>query len=107
MHFERISVLEARDLIARLENAERPKKAKIVDVRDERSFAAEHIKDASHLDNASLQDFIDNSEFDLPVLVYCYHGHMSMNVASYLASLGFTNVYSLDGGFEAWKAFKT
>ena len=41
---------------------------------------------------------------DTPVLVYCYHGISSQNAAAFLIERGFETVYSLDGGFEAWRA---
>ena len=37
-----------------------------------------------------------------PVLVYCYHGNMSRDIASMIVSFGFKNVSHLVGGWEAW-----
>jgi thiosulfate sulfurtransferase len=37
------------------------------------------------------------------VVVVCYHGNSSQSAAAYLASQGFSDVYSLDGGFELWQ----
>jgi thiosulfate sulfurtransferase len=36
-------------------------------------------------------------------VVYCYHGHTSLGGAAYLMDQGFTEVYSLIGGFERWR----
>lgn len=103
MDFKRIVVAEARELIMKTTNGRQTNKLQIFDIRDENSYAAGHIQGAKHLHNGNLQEFIDSGEFELTVLVYCYHGHMSMNAAAYLASQGFADTYSLDGGFEAWK----
>ncbi len=32
----------------------------------------------------------------------CYHGISSQGAAQYLVNQGFEEVYSVDGGFEAW-----
>jgi len=78
--------------------------AVVVDVRDAQSFAQAHIPGARHLDNHSLQDFIAQADLDQPLIVSCYHGNSSQGAAAYLASQGFREVYSLDGGFELWRA---
>lgn len=41
---------------------------------------------------------------DAPVVLYCRSGPMSVRAATALAGLGFTHVYSLEGGFNAWSA---
>ncbi len=75
----------------------------IVDIRDDQSYARDHIDTAVHLHDSNLQEFIDNADLKAPVLVYCYHGLTSQSAAAYLAEQGFSDTYSLEGGFEAWK----
>ena len=77
--------------------------AKLVDIRDEQSFAAGHIKDSVHLTNGSLHSFMSETEFETPVIVCCYHGISSQQAAQFLIHQGFEEVYSMDGGFEAWR----
>ncbi|MGE8393794.1 thiosulfate sulfurtransferase GlpE [Pseudomonas sp. BIGb0427] len=77
--------------------------AVVVDIRDPQAFAAGHITGASHLDNHSVADFIRNADLDAPTVVVCYHGNSSQSAAAYLISQGFSDVYSLDGGFELWR----
>jgi len=76
----------------------------IADVRDQSSFEAEHINGATHLSVKALNDFCQTTHHDTPILVYCYHGISSQSVAQHLVDQGFTQVYSLIGGFEAWKS---
>lgn len=77
--------------------------ARVVDIRDEQSFVAGHIAGAVHLSNGSLQPFMAQTEFDTPVIVCCYHGVSSQQAAQFLIHQGFDEVYSMDGGFEAWQ----
>jgi rhodanese-related sulfurtransferase len=41
---------------------------------------------------------------DAPIVVYCRSGGMSVQVAATLAAAGYTKIYELKGGFNAWKA---
>lgn len=94
--FKRIAPEQAQAL--------REKGAVVVDIRDPQSFAAGHINGALHLDNHSLADFIARADLDAPLIVTCYHGNSSQSAAAYLVGQGFSDVYSLDGGFELWHA---
>lgn len=76
----------------------------IVDIRDPQSFSNGHIPEAIRLDNQSLPTFMSSTPKDCPLIVVCYHGHSSQNAAAYLASQGYGEVYSLDGGFEQWRS---
>lgn len=76
--------------------------AALVDIRDPQSFEAGHTPGAFHLTNASLQTFMQQNDFERPVMVMCYHGNSSRSAAQYLLHQGFDAVYSIDGGFEAW-----
>lgn len=93
--FQRITPQQAQPL--------REQGAVVVDIRDAQSYALGHISGARHLDNHSLADFIAQADFDKPLIVACYHGNSSQSAAAYLAHQGFSEVYSLDGGFELWR----
>ncbi|WP_117236404.1 thiosulfate sulfurtransferase GlpE [Vibrio maerlii] len=78
-------------------------KARLADIRDPQSFAVAHAEDAFHLTNDTIVGFMDEIEFDQPILVMCYHGISSQGAAQYMVNQGFEEVYSVDGGFEAWQ----
>ncbi|MDP5292820.1 thiosulfate sulfurtransferase GlpE [Oceanimonas sp. CHS3-5] len=78
-------------------------RARLVDIRDPQSFAQAHAEGAFHLTNDSLVTFTNEVDYDTPVIVMCYHGISSQGAAQYLVNQGFEEVYSLDGGFEAWR----
>ncbi|MCU4674359.1 thiosulfate sulfurtransferase GlpE [Catenovulum sp. 2E275] len=86
-----------------LTELQQTQKVAIVDIRDEASFNAGHIQGAFHLTNGSLAQFMQQTDYEQPVVVVCYHGVSSQGAAQYIAEQGFEQVYSMDGGFEAWR----
>lgn len=93
--FQRISPEQASQLLEQ--------GAALIDIRDPQSYALGHINDAVHLDNDSLPRYVATADKHNPLIVCCYHGNSSQPAAAYLASLGFDQVSSLDGGFELWR----
>jgi thiosulfate sulfurtransferase len=94
--FKRISIQQAEEL---QQNAS----AIVVDIRDPQSYANGHIPGAIHLTNDNVAEFIEQTDKTRPVVVVCYHGNSSQPAAQFLAEQGFEQVFSMDGGFEAWK----
>lgn len=94
--FERISIAQAKALIA-------AETCNIIDIRDAQSYTESHVPEATHLEGNAVDAFIAASNPDLPLLIYCYHGNSSQSAAQYFAGLDFKRVYSVDGGFEAWR----
>jgi len=78
-------------------------KSILVDIRDFISYAEGHVKNAIHLTQDYLPHFIAKTDKSAPVLVMCYHGNSSQSIASYLTRQGFTDVYSVDGGYDGWQ----
>lgn len=75
----------------------------LIDIRDEASFQQGHMEGAVHVGNHNIQDYIREADLDKPLIVVCYHGNSSQPAAAYLHEQGFEDVYSMDGGFEAWR----
>jgi thiosulfate sulfurtransferase len=92
--FKNITIDDAKVLIE--------KNAVIVDIRDEASYLEGHLEGAIHLTEANLPLFIQQNDFDNPIVIYCYHGHSSQHAADFLSKQGFDEVYSVLGGYTAW-----
>lgn len=75
----------------------------VVDIRDPQSFAAGRVPGAVSINNATVDNFLHTTDASKPLLVFCYHGHSSQGAADFFAGQGFDEVYSVDGGFEAWR----
>ncbi len=76
----------------------------IVDIRDSDAFEQGHVENAQHVSGENLEKFVETSDFNQPLLVYCYHGNSSQPAAAYFGDRGFEDVYHLVGGFESWRS---
>jgi len=78
--------------------------AHIVDVREADEFAAGHLPEARNIPLAKLADRVSEIEKfkDKPVIVCCAAGMRSAKGCGELGKLGFSRVYSLAGGVDAW-----
>ena len=77
----------------------------LLDIRDEKEFAAGHLPRARHIPLADLPTrAAEIQKFkDKPVLVTCRTGNRSSSAVRELKKLGFTNVFQLKGGLAAWE----
>lgn len=75
----------------------------VVDIRDEQVFNQAHIPNSMHLHSGVMAQFLQETDEDTPVIVTCYHGISSQPAAQYIAEQGYTQVYSLEGGFTQWQ----
>lgn len=74
----------------------------LLDIRDVDSYNTGHVDNAINLTGDNASDIIGKTNKEVPVLVMCYHGNSSQSVAAYLCQQGFSDVYSIDGGYEGW-----
>jgi thiosulfate/3-mercaptopyruvate sulfurtransferase len=78
--------------------------AVILDVRDAGAFHESHLDGAQHVSSANLSAVIGSTANTQPILIYCYHGNASREYAQIFSDFGFAEVYSLDGGYDAWRS---
>lgn len=79
--------------------------ALVLDVRDEKEFAAGHLPKARHIPVRDLSGRLGEiSKFkDKPVIVTCKSGTRSAAACRLLRKSGFTKVFQLKGGIAAWQ----
>ncbi len=80
--------------------------ALIVDVRDNKEFAAGHISGAVNIPFGSIDTRaveLEKSK-DKPIVVVCKIGQHSSSVGKKLKKLGFEDVRRLSGGMAEWNA---
>lgn len=76
--------------------------AKLVDVREAEEFNAGHVKGAVHLGKGVIERDIEKAIPDpaTPLYLYCGGGFRSALAADNIQKMGYTNVYSIDGGWR-------
>src|SRR4051795_12553665 len=76
-----------------------------VDVREPDEWQEGHLPGAIHVERGNLESRIESVAPDKaqPVVLYCAAGNRSAFAAKTLEELGYTNAYSLIGGFTDWK----
>ena len=79
--------------------------ALLLDVREPDEYGQGAVPDSVHISRGQLESSIENRVPDksTPLVVMCAGGVRSAFAAKTLAQLGYTNVVSMDGGFNKWK----
>ncbi len=77
----------------------------LVDVREESEWAAGHLPKAEHLGKGIIERDIETRIPDpnAEIVLYCGGGYRSAIATDMLQKMGYTNVWSMDGGFRGWK----
>ncbi|HEU4920701.1 MAG TPA: molybdopterin-synthase adenylyltransferase MoeB [Candidatus Limnocylindrales bacterium] len=83
-----------------------PEGTTIVDVREASEWEQGHLPNAVHISKSYVEQQIEGAvpDRDAPVVLYCAGGIRSLFAAQTLEQLGYTNVASMSGGFQAWKS---
>jgi len=80
----------------------------LVDTREESEWNAAHAAGAIHLGKGIIERDIEKTVPDAKkkIVLYCGGGFRSALAADALQKMGYENVYSLAGGWRAWKEGK-
>ena len=98
----RINEVNVAETRARL--AANPK-ARLIDVREDDEWRAGHAARAEHLGKGIIERDIEATVPDksTELILYCGGGYRSALAADVLQDMGYTSVWSMAGGWKAWK----
>ncbi|PMR73764.1 thiosulfate sulfurtransferase GlpE [Billgrantia endophytica] len=94
---KRISVEDAEALLDRKENV------MLLDMRDAQAYCQGHDPRAIHLSDFILRSLLKYTPRHVHVIINCHQGDASQDMVRQFSDCGFSNCYSLDGGYQAWK----
>ncbi len=86
---------------AQLESDVKIGQSKIIDVRKESEYQAEHVEDAYSRPLASINEWIKDIASEEHFYLHCAGGYRSMIAASILQARGYRNFSEIEGGFNA------
>ncbi len=78
---------------------------KLIDVREDNEWDDSHAAGAIHLGKGIIERDIESTvpDKDAELILYCGGGYRSALAADVLQNMGYTNVFSMAGGWKAWK----
>jgi rhodanese-related sulfurtransferase len=78
---------------------------RLIDVREDNEWEAAHAAGAEHLGKGIIERDIETTVPDkaTELILYCGGGYRSALAADVLQNMGYTNVFSMAGGWKAWK----
>ena len=101
---------EARERVREVTTAEAEQAshqgATLIDCREDSEWEQGHATGAKHLSKSYIEQDIEAlvPDRDAAVIVYCAGGIRSLFAAETLVDMGYSDVTSMSGGFQAWKS---
>lgn len=79
--------------------------ARLIDVREDGEWERGRASGAQHMGRGVIERDIENEIPDkgAELILYCGGGYRSALAADNLQRMGYTNVYSMAGGWKAWR----
>jgi hydroxyacylglutathione hydrolase len=96
---EGLKLISANDLKAMLD---RNDDVTVLDVRKQNEWDAGYIEGAVHIFVGHLMEKISQIPKEKPIVVHCSAGYRSGLAASILLRAGYTEIYNVAGGIDAW-----
>ena len=97
---------QIREVTPQQVDALAPDAAIVIDVREASEWEQGHLPGAVHISKSYVEQQVEAAapDRDAEVILYCAGGVRSLFAAQTLEQLGYTNVASMSGGFQAWKS---
>ncbi len=76
----------------------------VIDTRDGFAQSQGRLPKAQPANDDVIGSLMMKRRSNPPVLVYCYEGHSSRDMCTFLHQMGLSEVYNLVGGWAAWAA---
>jgi rhodanese-related sulfurtransferase len=98
-HIREVTVEETRERMNAKDDV------RLIDVREDNEWQAAHAAGAEHLGKGIIERDIEEKVPDksTELILYCGGGFRSALAADVLEQMGYTNVFSMAGGWKAWK----
>jgi rhodanese-related sulfurtransferase len=98
----RIRELTVDEVKARLDRGDR---FHLVDVREESEWGKDHLPGAVHLGKGVIERDVEQQlpNPDEEIVLYCGGGFRSALAADNLQKMGYSKVFSMDGGIRDWR----
>jgi rhodanese-related sulfurtransferase len=79
--------------------------ARLIDVREDNEWERGHARGAVHMGRGVIERDIETTipDHSAELILYCGGGYRSALAADNLQRMGYTNVFSMAGGWKAWK----
>jgi rhodanese-related sulfurtransferase len=99
----RVKELTVDQVKAKLDRRE---KFHLVDVREDQEWDKDRVAGAVHLGKGVIERDVEQQipDRDAEIVLYCGGGFRSALAADNLQKMGYTKVYSMDGGIRDWRA---
>jgi len=94
-----VQIVTVKDLQKKLQE---PNELFLLDVREPSEFAYASIAGSVLIPLNQIPQRLSELDSQREIVVICHHGMRSMQAASFLDHSGFSQVFNLQGGIDAW-----
>ena len=75
---------------------------KLLDVREPFEYDLARIDGSLLVTQEAVDEILQTWEKDTPIICCCHHGMRSQQACQFLQTQGFTRLYNMTGGIDAW-----